>query len=670
MAEKKKKSTGGQSADTFAINEGVRGIQARPHMYLGEAGPSMVYRCIKEEVDNCLDEAMAGRNDWVEIYYDSTTREFIVADKAGGIPVDFKKRDNGEKISILTAAFTIAHAGGKFNDAAYKVSAGTHGVGVTAVNAVSDFLEVWTKRDGQIWSQRFEGGFPVEAKPKKVKSLPKHISECLTSKGYGTVIHNRLNQGIVSTDAKNGKLPKGGEVAHPDLANVVSWIESISELNPGLTLVLTVRNAKGVKSKTFVNKRTLAQTLDEIVSDCLGEEESRRSKPVLFKNDYVTALLQWTTLPHQMLRSSVNNSPTVDGGTHVRGLIDALAEAVKPYENSKHLDKKKRKYSSDDLLFGLVGIFDWRMHGAQYHSQVKDKLVSKVQDEVKAMLLPEIQKHFAANKTLPKAILDRAVQVEASRESMQKTLRSMTDAKRNARVGGTPACLHTASTKDDTQREMFVVEGDSAGGSAKNARNPVTQEVFKAGGKPANALTSPLDKVIGNPTVSDFLVSLGVDFKEFDEQIKKRVPNPTFSVDKLRVQRLYLLADADVDGYHINALFLATIWTLIPDLIRQGRVYVVDAPLFNVIHKGKHYGGRTKEEVIAKAPKEVKATAIQRAKGWGEVPVPVMEVIAFDSTTRNVLRVLPFDTAEGQQWYYRVVGDDASARRQLLGFKG
>lgn len=130
----------------------------------------------------------------------------------------------------------------------------------------------------------------------------------------------------------------------------------------------------------------------------------------------------------------------------------------------------------------------------------------------------------------------------------------------------------------------------------KNARNPVTQEVFKAGGKPANALTSPLDKVIGNPTVSDFLVSLGVDFKEFDEQIKKREPNPTFGVNKLRVQRLYLLADADVDGYHINALFLATIWTLIPDLIRQGRVYVVDALLFNVIHKGKHHGGRTKEE--------------------------------------------------------------------------
>lgn len=670
MAEKKKKTTGGQSADTFAINEGVRGIQARPHMYLGEAGPAMVYRCIKEEVDNCLDEAMAGRNDWVEIYYDSVAREFIVADKAGGIPVDFKKRDNGEKISILTAAFTITHAGGKFNDSAYKVSAGTHGVGVTAVNAVSDFLEVWTKRDGQIWTQRFEGGFPVEAKPKKVKTLPKHIASCLTSKGYGTVIHNRLNQGIVSADAKNGKLPKGGEVAHPDLANVVNWIESISELNPGLTLVLTVRNAKGVKSKTFLNKRTLAQTLDEIVNDCLGEEESRRSKPFLFKNDYVTALLQWTTLPHMMLRSSVNNSPTVDGGTHVRGLIDALAEAVKPYENSKHLDKKKRKYSSDDLLFGLVGVFDWRMHGAQYHSQVKDKLVSKVQDDVKAMLLPEIQKHFAANKALPKAILDRAVQVEASRESMQKTLRSMTDAKRSARVGGTPACLHTASTKDDTLREMFVVEGDSAGGTAKNARNPVTQEVFKAGGKPANALTAPLDKVIGNPTVSDFLVSLGVDFKEFDDQIKKRVPNPTFSVDKLRVQRLYLLADADVDGYHINALFLATIWTLMPDLIRQGRVYVVDAPLFNVIHKGKHYGGRTKEEVIEKAPKEVKASAIQRAKGWGEVPVPVMEVIAFDSTTRNVLRVLPFDTAEGQQWYYRVVGDDASARRQLLGFKG
>ena len=300
---------------------------------------------------------------------------------------------------------------------------------------------------------------------------------------------------------------------------------------------------KGAKSKTvsFLNKLSHAEFLKQHVADILGEEEDAKFKPFILQTDYVTALLQWTTLPNMQLRSSANNSPTASHGTHVRGLIDALVEAVKPYENSKHLDKKKRKYSSEDLLFGLVGFFDWRMHGAAFDSQVKDKLVSKVQNEVKDAVLPELVKHFAANKALPKYILDRAVQVETGRLAMSKSLSAMADAKRATKGGALPQCLDAASTKDNTLRELFLVEGDSAGGTAKDARNPVTQEVFKASGKPANALNATLDKVIGNPVVGNFLISLGVDFKAFDAQVKARVPNPTFAVDKLRVQRIYFL---------------------------------------------------------------------------------------------------------------------------------
>jgi DNA gyrase subunit B len=167
--------------------------------------------------------------------------------------------------------------------------------------------------------------------------------------------------------------------------------------------------------------------------------------------------------------------------------------------------------------------------------------------------------------------------------------------------------------------------------------------------------------------VGNFLISLGVDFKAFDAQVKARVPNPTFPVDKLRVQRIYFLADADVDGYHINSLFLAIIWKLLPDLLYQGRVYVVDAPLYNVMHKKKHYGGATKQELLQNAPSTVKPSDVTRAKGWGEVSPEIMEAIAFDPSIRRVIRIQPFAKQESLAWYNRVLGDDASARRQLLG---
>lgn len=667
VAKAVSKAVRGQEADDFQIKEGVAGIQAKPTMYLGETGAQMAYRCVKEEVDNALDEALAGRNKWIEVYYDYDESITIVADKAGGIPVDMKTRENGTKISILTAAFTITHAGGKFEDAAYKVSTGTHGVGVTAVNAVSEWLEVWSRRKGKIYYQRFEFGRPVNPNPVVVPALPKNVAALLTSKDYGTVVMNKLNQAIVSEDAVKGKLPKKFQPANPDYKQLGHWLKSISDLNPGLNIVLTAKKGPKKKTVTFLNKLNHTEFLKQHVAEMLGEEEDAKFKPFILQTDYVTALLQWTTLPNVQLNSSTNNSPTASGGTHVRGLIDALVEAVKPYENSKHLDKKKRKYSSEDLLFGLVGFFDWRMHGAAYDSQVKDKLVSKVQGEVKDAILPALTAHFAANKSLPKFILDRAVQVETGRLAMSKSLSAMADAKRTARGGALPACLNAASTKDNKIRELFLVEGDSAGGTAKNARNPVTQEVFKASGKPSNALNAPLDKVIGNRVVGDFLISLGVDFKAFDAQVKARNPHPTFSADNLRVQRIYFLADADVDGYHINSLFLAIIWTLLPDLIYQGRVYVVDAPLYNVMHKGKHYYGNTKSELLEKAPSTVKPTDVQRAKGWGEVPPNVMEAIAFDPEVRRVIRVKPFTKQESLVWYNRVVGDDPSARRQLLG---
>lgn len=664
-ARRAKAAPGGQTADDFEIHEGIAGIRRKPGMYLGEHGQPMVYRCIKEPVDNCLDEAMAGRNKWIEVYYNCDTGLCIVADKAGGIPVEMKKRDGGGKISVLTAAFTIPHAGGKFKSTAYKVSAGTHGIGVTAVNAVSSWLEVWSRRDGKIYNQRFEATKAVRPDPVVVKSIPANIAECLIDKNYGTVVAFVLDQKIVSED-------KGKTKALPDIKAVSSWLKGLSELNPGVSVTLTAVLNKKKATKTYLNTKTFEQTLAAKVASILPEDAETKGKPLVHRDDYITLLMQWTThiTGHSNLETSVNHSPTSSGGTHVTGLLDAMQEALKPFENSKHVANRKRKYSKEDLLMGVVGYFDWRMHGASYDSQVKDKLVSKeVTAQVTEALTKVLTAFFAANKTLAKHVLDTAVRVETSRATMQASLKSMADAKRSAKGGAMPQCLVTSSTRDARKRECYLVEGESAGGSAKNARNPEYQEVFKASGKPTNALNASLDKVISNPVVGEWLVALGVDFKVFDEQIRKRVPNPKFPVDNLRYERIYLLADADMDGYHINALFLALTHVLMPDLITQGRVYVVNAPLFNVMHKNKVYGGRTKEECIANAPAGVKATDIQRAKGWGEVPVDVMERIAFDHETRFVIRVAPLLDAPATHWYNRVVGDDASARRQLLGLE-
>lgn len=654
-----------QTADDFEIHEGIAGIRRKPGMYLGEHGEAMVYRCIKEPVDNCLDEAMAGRNKWIEVYYNCDTGICIVADKAGGIPVEMKTREGGGKISVLTAAFTIPHAGGKFKSTAYKVSAGTHGIGVTAVNAVSEWLEVWSRRDGKIYNQRFEATKAVKPNPLAVKSVPADIMGCLSDKQYGTVVAFKLDQKIVSVD-------KGKTKALPDIKAVSSWLKGLSELNPGVTVVLTAVRDKKKASKTYLNTKSFEKTLSAKVESILPEDADTKGKPIVHRDDYITLLMQWTThiTSHSQLETSVNHSPTSSGGTHVTGLLDALQAALQPFENSKHIANRKRKYDKTDLLMGVIGYFDWRMHGAAYDSQVKDKLVSKdVAQTATTALTPVLTKFFAANKALAKHILDTAVKVESSRAQMQASLKSMADAKKSARGGALPQCLNTASTKDNKKRECYLVEGDSAGGTAKNARNPLFQEIFKASGKPSNALNASLDKVIRNPVVGEFLVALGVDFKAFDEQVRKRVPNPTFPAEKLRYERIYLLADADMDGFHINALFLALFRTLMPDLITQGRVYVVNAPLFNVMYKDKVYGGATKEECIANAPKGVKAIDVQRAKGWGEVPVDVMEKIAFDHSTRTVIRVAPMQDDSAVHWYNRVVGDDPSARRQLLGLE-
>lgn len=656
--------------EAFTIQEGLDKVRQNPSMYMGHLGSDMVYRAVKEPVDNSYDEAKAGRNSLIEVTLDLDNDLICVADKGPGIPVSFKTLKKGDKISILTAAFMELHAGGKFNDTSYKTSAGTHGVGVAAVNAISESLIVYSfvefKKKKKIWSQEFsKGEFVGKEIPVVVKKVDSITAGMLQEKPakYGTILRYKLDQTIVSEDARRGrKLPKKYTKAVPEVNKIATWLNTMSLINPGLHIRMTVINKKKTVTKDFLNKKDLAWVAKDLAErmelDAIG-------KPFTYKSDFISCTMIWTDSPDiDQFQTFVNTSPTIDGGYHVKGLLDALAQALKPY-NAAQGKSKKNGFSTNDLQIGLIGLFDWCMHGAQYTSQVKDKLASKVDSEVYKELLPHIEEFFKKNSKVAKNIIKRAQALAKGRDDLSATIKSMASVKKKNKGNALPEFLAAAPNAKPHERELIVVEGDSAGGTATNARNPSYQEVMKAGGKPLNGLKASLAKVLSHKEVQGMLVSIGADIKTLDP----KKDNPVLSTDKLRVGNILFLADADPDGFHINVLFLAVIYRLLPDMMREGRVFVVNAPLYNVIHKGKHYGGMTFDECRAAAPKEVKSGSIIRAKGWGEVNEDILEAIAFNPETRRLIRINPFASAESEQNFRNIVAENAIHRRRLLGLE-
>jgi len=662
----KKKDNGG-SQEGFVIAEGLDGIRLNPGMYMGEQGADMAYRAVKEPVDNVYDELMAGRCKVMEVVIDYDNDLNIVADMAGGIPTDFKKLKDGTKETVMTAAFSRVHAGGKFNDQAYKTSAGTHGVGVAALNAISSQLRVWSMYNGGCAYQMWQKGEAKSGKdPKKVKSIDKDVMSLLREKKhskYGTVVAWSLDQEIVSADAKRGKkLPKGFRLAAPDPARIGQWLRNMSMLNPGFEIHLTLIKKGKRKEFTFHNKKDLTYVVKTM---CAEREISMVGKPFVFKNDYVTAALAWTDhVDADNFLSFVNASPTVDGGWHVLGFRDALFDAIKPHmKEPKGKGKKKQSFKQEDLLIGLTGMFDWRMHGASYTSQVKDKLASRVEKDVYEMLKDQLMQYFKDNKKVASTIIKRAEAMNKGREELSAVVKSMADTKKKLKGNALPADLITANRCKPHERELVVVEGDSAGGTAKHARNPDYQEVMLAGGKPLNGLKASLAEVLRHKEVQGMLISIGADLKTLDPKAE----NPILKTDKLRIGNLMFLMDADPDGFHIATLFLGVIYRLLPDLLREGRVWIIDSTLYNVIHKGVNYGGMTFEECRAKAPAAVKDREIVRAKGWGEVEPATLEAIAFNPKTRRLIRVNPFENVEQERFFRGVLAEDAVHRRRLLG---
>lgn len=664
-----KSKTKNYSADNIDILEGLDGIRQNPGMYLGALGDPMLFRMIKEIVDNFYDEHIAGRNKGGEVFLDPDNDTYVIADYAGGIPVGKKKLKGGGSINSLTAVFTRIHAGGKNNQDAYKTSAGTHGVGSAAVTACSETLEVWSFF-GKVWHyQSFTRGEPDFPNPKKSKP-PKDIMKCLIKKkGYGTIVRFVPDQHIIAENAsrserkKKSFKPVSAKATHK---TVGPWLRDMSLLNPGLELTISAPVKGKIKSKTMINKKGL----DYITSTMIDEHEfgAMGKKPFTFKTDYMTVALHWTDHTDDMyFKSFVNSSPSREHGMHVNGFKAALEKAIKPHETpSKAKGKKAKGYKREDLMMGLVGFFEWRMHGAQFSGQIKDKLESKVDKEVEEMILPALTEYFEKNKSVAKNIIKRAVEFQKQVEGLNSVMKSLSETRKKKKGAILPGILTMAPDCKVEDRELYLVEGDSAGGTADAARNPDNQEVLKLRGKPLNTVKASLDKIVGSKVIQDLLVAAGLDL-QVDKKKKDASSVPTFNVEDMRAGKVIIMADADPDGYHIATMLVGFFNRFCPEFIEQGRLYVVDNPLFNIEYKGKLYGAATYDELVAQLPKGANPANIGRLKGLGEMNSEALDFYGMNPDTRRLYQITKASSSERSAWFTAVVGDDSAAKKRLLG---
>lgn len=618
--------------DSIQHHKGLTAVRVRPGMYLGERGAPMVYRALKEIVDNAYDEYAAGRNLAIEVYADPKTDTYIVADGAQGIPVGLHKT---AKISTLTLILTELHAGGKFDDKAYKTAAGTHGVGAAATNAVSSNFECWTFRDKQWHYQAFAEGVPV-AKIKVVKGVDPKVAKLLQKKPKsGTVIKFNPDQKIVSVD--KGKTP-----AKLDIKMTANWLRNLAMMNKNLSITFS----SGGKTKVYLNKIGIVKMLKDRVEK---EELEPMGKPLVLEDDLLSFAVQWTSYPEEDgVKSYVSSSITRDGGTHLDEFYAALTKVITEFKG------KRDKFAPRDLRNGLIGVLNFKMSQPEFSSQVKDRLTSNLEKTVYNKTYAFFKTFFTANKALVRRIIKRAGDVKKTKEQFKKLMDGV--AKINSAKRGVmlPNILATARKCKPENRELYLVEGDSAAGTAKKARDSAFQEVLRLQGKPPNAIRTPMTKLVMNKVIQNVLAAIGYDHREKDPY------------SKLRINKLFLLADADPDGKHINVLVLTLLYKLLPKLFDTGRVLICNAPLYSSYHKGKRYFGSTFQECYSQMPKGSPKDIVGRAKGWGELEPEVLDIIAFHPETRNIINVQPLVKAD-HAYFNLIMGSDTAARKQLLG---
>ena len=639
MAKKEPTETNSEyGAGDIQVLEGLEAVRKRPGMYIGSTGERGLHHLVYEIVDNAVDEALAGFCDTIDvrILKDGAIR---VIDNGRGIPVD---EHPTEKKSTVEVVLSILHAGGKFGGGGYAVSGGLHGVGSSVVNALSTKLDVEVKRQGNAWSMSFENGVPKAP-----------LAKGAVTEETGTTI----------TFWPNGEI---FETTVFDYETLRTRFQQMAFLNRGLSITITDERSEG-RTDTFLYERGLmdyveylnsAKKIEVIHPDIIGFESEDKSKTISLE-----LAMQWTTAYSESIHTYANTINTHEGGTHEEGFRAALTSLVNKYAKEKGLLKDKdENLSGDDVREGLTAVISVKLSEPQFEGQTKTKLGNtEAKSFVQKVVGEKLGDWFDSHPTEAKEVIRKAIQASAARIAARKA-REQTRRKGLLESGGMPGKLKDCQSKDPSLSEIFIVEGDSAGGSAVQGRNPETQAILPLRGKILNVEKTRLDRALGNNEIQGMITAFGAGI------------DSEFDISKVRYHKIVLMADADVDGQHITTLLLTVLFRYMRPLIDAGFVYLAQPPLYRLKwSSGPHeyvYSDREREALIEEGTKAgrklPKENGIQRYKGLGEMNHQELWDTTMNPETRTLLQVTLSDAAIADSVFSTLMGEDVAARRTFI----
>ncbi|WP_029035518.1 DNA topoisomerase (ATP-hydrolyzing) subunit B [Salinimicrobium terrae] len=635
MSEEVKRSS--YSADSIQALEGMEHVRMRPSMYIGDTGVRGLHHLVYEVVDNSIDEALAGHCDVIKVTINEDN-SITTEDNGRGIPVDLHKK---EGVSALEVVMTKIGAGGKFDKDSYKVSGGLHGVGVSCVNALSDHLKATVYRDGTIWEQEYERGKPMYP----VKSVG-------TTDLNGTIVTFRPDPTIFQ------------QTIEYNYDTLASRMRELSFLNKGITITLTDRREKDDKgefvSEVFHSEEGLKEfikfldgTREPIISEVIAIEGEKNDIPVEVAMVYNTSF-------NENLHSYVNNINTHEGGTHLAGFRRGLTTTLKKYADASGLlDKLKFEISGDDFREGLTAIVSVKVQEPQFEGQTKTKLGNReVTAAVSQAVSEMLENYLEENPNDAKTIVQKVILAAQARHAAKKA-REMVQRKTVMSGGGLPGKLSDCASQDPHESEVFLVEGDSAGGTAKQGRDRHFQAILPLRGKILNVEKAMSHKVFENEEIKNIYTALGVTIGTEED-------SKALNLSKLRYHKVVIMCDADVDGSHIATLILTFFFRYMKELIEAGHIFIATPPLY-LIKKGskKRYAWSNKErDEIANSFSG--GVSVQRYKGLGEMNAEQLWDTTMNPEFRTLRQVTIDNTGEADRIFSMLMGDEVPPRREFI----
>ena len=623
-------------SDQIQVLEGLEAVRKRPGMYIGSTGPRGLHHLVYEIVDNAIDEALAGYCDRIDVRI--LPGDIIcVQDNGRGVPVGVQHQTG---LPAVTVVYTILHAGGKFGGGSYKVSGGLHGVGASVVNALSTWLEVEVRQGGHLYRQRFSRG---------------NAEYDLQDLGP---IENPEQTGTMVTFKADPEIFK--ETTVYDFATLETRLREQAFLNAGVNIILTdERDPENIKSDRFHYEGGVASFVEYLnrkkAVEVIHPDVIYFSATAPDNNSTCEIAMQYTDSFNELILSFANNIHTVDGGTHEDGFKRALTRVMNDYARKYNILKEADKnLSVEDVREGLTCVISVKVKEAQFEGQTKGKLGNtEISGLVSNLMSDKLMTFLEENPAEARAIFDKAMAASRAREAARKA-RDLVRRKSALENATLPGKLADCQSRNPEETEIYIVEGDSAGGSAKGGRDRKFQAILPLWGKMLNVEKARLDRVYGNDKLMPVITALGTGIGE------------EFDLNKLRYGRVIIMADADVDGSHIRTLLLTFFYRYMRPLVEEGHVYIAQPPLFRITKNKRHYYAYSDNERDEIMTQLQSGYDIQRYKGLGEMDSEQLWETTMNPETRVMLQVTPSDAAQADEIFTILMGDKVEPRREFI----